>query len=200
MNSGPRFSDELERWLDSDAPKSLGALGDVFAEKSFAVAMMLLMLVSATPIPTGGVNLAFQLIAAVVAAQMALGRQTIWLPERWRKRELGGAVTDKAIPYLVRRIRWLEKHSRPRLAGLFHQRLFIRLIGVVLTVFAITAGLAPPLSGLETLPALGAVIVALAIILEDVVVLTIGMVVGTAGIALFVSVGAALVRLIRRFL
>ncbi|MGZ4791571.1 MAG: exopolysaccharide biosynthesis protein [Ilumatobacteraceae bacterium] len=200
MNSGTRFSDELEHWLDSDASKSLGALGDVFAERSFAVASLLLMVVSATPIPTGGVNLVFQMMAAVIAAQMALGRRTIWLPERWRRRELGGMVTGKAIPFLVRRIRWLEKYSRPRLAGLFHQRLFIRLVGVVLTAFAIAAGLAPPLSGLETLPALGAVIVALAIILEDVVVLTIGMVVGAAGIVLFVSVGAALVRFIQRVL
>ncbi len=200
MNSGQRFSDELERWLDGDAPKSLGALGDVFAEKSFAVASLLLMAVSATPIPTGGVNLVFQINAAAIAAQMALGRRTIWLPERWRKRELASVVTRKAIPFLVRRIRWLEKYSRPRLAGLFHQRLFIRLIGVVLTAFAIAAGLAPPLSGLETLPALGSVIVALAIILEDVVMLAIGVVVGTAGIVLFVSVGAAVVRIIRHVL
>ncbi len=197
MNPGQRFSDELERWLDSDVPKSLGALDDLFAEKSFAVASLLLMAVSATPIPTGGVNLVFQVIAAVIAAQMAVGRQTIWLPDRWRRRELGAVVTGKAIPFLVRGIRRLERHSRPRLAGLFQQRLFIRLMGVVLTAFAIAAGLAPPFSGLETLPALGAVIVALAIILEDIVVLTIGVVVGTAGIVLFVSVSAAVIRIIR---
>ena len=199
MNSDVSFSDELERWLGTDDPKSLGALGDVFAEKSFAVAIMLLMVVSATPIPTGGVNLVFQLVAAVIGAQMALGRQTIWLPERWRKRELGGVVTGKAVPFLVRRIRWFEKHSRPRLAGFFQQRMFIRLVGVLLTAFAIAAGLAPPFSGLETLPALGAVIMALAMILEDIVVLTIGVVIGATGIAIFVSVGAAVVRIIRHF-
>lgn len=197
MSSDEKFSDELERWLKSDGPKSLGALGDVFAEKSFAVAIVLLMLVSATPLPTGGINLVFQIIAAVVAAQMVLGRQTIWLPERWRQRELGGMTTGKAIPFIVRLVRWLEKYSRPRWAGLFHQRLFIRLVGVVLIAFAIAAALAPPLSGLETLPAMGAVVIALAIILEDIVVFAIGVVIGTGGIVLLVSVGAVLVRVVR---
>lgn len=105
----------------------------------------------------------------------------------------------RAIPFLVRRIRWLEKYSRPRWRGLFHRRLFLRLVGIVLIAFALAAALAPPLSGLETLPAMGATIVALAIILEDVVVFAIGLVIGTGGVVLFVSVGAALVRVIRHF-
>jgi hypothetical protein len=190
------FSEELERWLGSDSPKTLGALGDVFAEKSFAVAIVLLMLVSATPLPTGGVTLVFQVIAVVVAAQMVLGRQTIWLPRRWRQRELGAMTTGKAIPFLVRRVRWIERYSRPRWPGLFHRRAFVRLIGVVLIAFSIAAALAPPLSGLETLPALGATIIALAIILEDALLLGIGLAIGTGGIVLFVSAGAALVRII----
>jgi hypothetical protein len=190
------FSEELERWLGSDSPKTLGALGDVFAEKSFAVAIVLLMLVSATPLPTGGVTLVFQVIAVVVAAQMVLGRQTIWLPRRWRQRELGAMTTGKAIPFLVRRVRWIERYSRPRWPGLFHRRTFVRLIGVVLIAFSIAAALAPPLSGLETLPALGATIIALAIILEDALLLGIGLAIGTGGIVLFVSAGAALVRII----
>lgn len=191
------FSDQLEQWLKSDARKSIGELGDVFAEKSFGVAIVLLMAVSATPIPTGGITLVFQIISALLGAQLVLGRRTIWLPRRWRHRELGGISTGKTMPFVVRLVRRLEKHSRPRWAGLFHQRLFMRLVGAVLMAFAITASFAPPLSGLEILPALGAVIVALAMILEDVVVFMVGLVVGVGGILLFVSVGAALVRLVR---
>jgi hypothetical protein len=198
MNSDEKFSDELERWLESDGPKSLGALGEVFAEKSFAVAIVILMLASATPVPTAGIALVFQIMACVLAAQMVVGRQTIWLPARWRQRELGGLTTGKAIPFIVRRVRWFEKHSRPRWRGLFHQRLFIRVVGLVLIAFAFTSSLAPPLTGLEILPAMGAVVVALAIILEDIVVFAIGVVIGTGGIVIFVLVGAALIRVIQR--
>jgi hypothetical protein len=44
---------------------------------------------------------------------------------------------------------------------------------------------------------MGAVAVALAIILEDFVVLAIGAVIGTGGIILILTVGAAIVRLLR---
>lgn len=199
MNRRNAFSDEFESWLGNDEPKTVGALCDVFAEKSFAVAIVVLMLVSAVPIPTGGISLAFQIAAIVVAAQMVLGRTTIWLPERWRSRNLAGLAESRAIRFMIRRMRWLERHSRPRLAGLFRNRLFMRLVGLVLILLAITAGLSPPLSGLEILPAMGAIAVALAVILEDAVVFVVGVVVGTAGIVLFVSVGAALIRFIRDF-
>jgi hypothetical protein len=62
---------------------------------------------------------------------------------------------------------------------------------------ALAAALAPPFSGLDTLPALGAVVVALAIILEDAIILTVGLVIGTGGVVLIVSIGAAVAHLIR---
>lgn len=170
----------------------------MFAEKSFAVAIVLLMLVSATPIPTGGIALVFQLMAAILAAQMVLGRRSIWLPARWRERELGPLTTARALPFVLRRVRWLERHSRPRLAGLFQRRWFNRLVGIVLLLFALAASLAPPLSGLETLPSLGSLMIALALILEDVVILGIGIVVGAGGVVLFIGVGAAVANLVRR--
>ena len=73
----------------------------------------------------------------------------------------------------------------------------LRLLGLLLVGLAVAAAIAPPFSGLDTLPALGAVGVALAIILEDVVILAIGVVVGTGGVVLMITIGAALVRLIR---
>jgi hypothetical protein len=195
--SRPAFSDELEHWLRSDGPKTLGAMNEVFAEKAFAVTILMLMVLPATPLPTGGVTHVFELITVLLGAQMVLGRRTIWLPERFKRRELGATTTEKAIPFIVRRIRQVERLSRPRGVRLFGHRWFIRILGLIEIAFAIGAAFAPPFSGLDTLPALGAVIVALSIILEDVAVLAVGVVVGIGGIVLILTIGAALVRLLR---
>ena len=194
---GEPFSEQLERWLRSDDAKTLGAMSEVFAEKSFAVTVVLLMFVPALPLPTGGISHVFEVITVVLAAEMVLGRRTVWLPERWQRRELGAATTEKAIPFMVRWIRRVERFSRPRGAWLFEQGWMLRLVGLLLMAFAIGAAIAPPFSGLDTLPATGAVAVALAIILEDVVVLAIGAVIGTGGIILILTVGAAIVRVLR---
>src|SRR4051794_36890136 len=106
----PAFSDQLERWLRSDGKKTLGSLGDVFGEKSFAVTILLLMFLPALPIPTGGVTHVFEVVTVLLAFQMVLGRDQIWLPVRFRRRELGAATTGKAIPFILRRVRWFERH------------------------------------------------------------------------------------------
>jgi hypothetical protein len=97
----------------------------------------------------------------------------------------------------MRRVRWFEKRSRRRGAALFRQVWFVRVLGVLVVGFALGAALAPPFSGLDTLPALGAVAVALAVLLEDVFVLGVGVLIGTGGIVLIISIGAALARLVR---
>jgi hypothetical protein len=172
-------------------------LGDVFAEKSFAVTILLLMFVPALPLPTGEITHVFELITVVLTAQMILGRQTIWLPEKWQQRELGTTLTGKAIPFVLRRVRWFERFSHPPAAFLFDQRWLLRLNGLLLMLFAIGAAVAPPFSGLDTLPALGAVIVSLSIILEDVAVLAVGTAIGVGGIALIVTIGAALASFVK---
>ena len=192
------FSDQLEAWLAADGPKTIGGLGDVFAEKSFAVTILFLMFVPALPLPTGGVTHVFEVITVLLAAELVIGARSIWLPARWRDRTLGATTTGKAIPFMMRRIRWLERFSRPRGAWLFDRRWFLRILGVVFIGLAVAAAVAPPFSGLDTLPALGAVFVALAIILEDVVALAIGLAIGTAGVALILTVGAALIHLVPR--
>jgi hypothetical protein len=196
----PAFSVELERWLRREGPKTFGDMNNVFGEKGFAVTVLLVMSIPAIPLPTGGVTHLLEVIAVLVGAQMVLGRTTLWLPRRLRNRELGPLITRKALPFIIRRVQWFEKRSRRRGATFFQRRWFVRILGLVVIALALAAGLAPPFSGLDTLPALGAVVVALAIILEDVVVLVIGLVIGTGGILLIVTIGAALARLIRHLI
>jgi hypothetical protein len=191
------FADELETWLRGDGSKTVGSLGEVFAEKAFATTILFLMFVPALPLPTGGITHVFEAIAVVVAAQMILGLRTMWLPERWKQRELGALTTERAIPFMVRWVRRFERFSRPRGALLFERGWFRRLLGLLLMALAIAAGIAPPFSGLDTLPAMGAVIIALSIILEDVVVLAIGVAIGAGGAALILTVGAAVVRFVQ---
>jgi hypothetical protein len=171
-------------------------MSDVFGEKGFAVTVLLLMSVPALPVPTGGITHVFEAITILLGIEMVLGRTTMWLPRRVCARPLGPVVADRAIPFVIRRVRWLEKRSRRRLATLFHRRGFTRILGLVIAGFALAAALAPPFSGLDTLPALGAVLIAMAIVLEDAVVLGAGALVGAAGTALLASIGAAVVRLV----
>jgi hypothetical protein len=188
-------SDQIERWLASDGEKTLGGLIDMFEEKSFALIFILLLGVPALPLPTGGATHVFEIIAVLVALQLVVGHDRIWLPERWRKVELGaGGGRTRFIRGLMKVIRWIERFSRPRLRLLFDHRASNTLFGLLVIAGSLGAFLAPPFTGLDTLPALGVVLLSLGVLLEDFAVVVLALVVGSAGVLLEIVLGRAAVR------
>lgn len=185
------ISDEIERWLEGSGSKSLGSLIEVFEEKSFAILFVLLLGVPALPIPTGGATHVFEVIAVLLALQLIAGRDEIWLPERWRKRELAGDKQQRFLAALMRMIRRLERFSKPRLRFLFNHRLSNILFGLLVIGGSVAAFFAPPFTGLDTLPALGVVLLSLGVLFEDALVAIVGVVVGVAGVLLALVVGKA---------
>ncbi len=184
-----RVSAGLEAWIDSDEATTLGSLNDAFGEKILATACLTLMAPSALPIPSGGATHVFEAAAIVFAAQMVLARRSVWLPQRWRHKELGPR-TQKGLRTLIRFVRCCERISRRRLAALITSRPGQSVLGLVIFVFIIGAALSPPFSGLDTLPSIGVVLVALAILLEDAAFALAGMLIGALGVALTIFLGA----------
>jgi hypothetical protein len=185
------ISDRLENWLEGDGDHTVGGLIAVFEEKSFALLFILLLGVSALPLPTGGATHLFDVVAVIVAGQLVAGRDHIWVPDRWRALTLGGGRQRRFVNGLLRGIRFLERLSKPRLAFLFDHRLSNSVFGVVVIVYTTAAFFAPPFSGLDTLPALGVVLVSLGVLLEDIAIVGAGLVVGLGGIALEITLGKA---------
>jgi hypothetical protein len=193
-------SDELERWLQSEGTKTLASLIKVFEEKSFAILFVVLLGVPALPLPTGGATHVFEIIAVLLAAQLIAGRDTIWLPQRWRNLELAGDRQQRFIAGLMRLIRRLERISRPRLRFLFDHRLSNIVFGVLVIAGSLGAFLAPPFTGLDTLPALGVVLLSLAVLLEDFALVVAALVVGFAGVVLEIVLGSAALHGLRHIL
>jgi hypothetical protein len=196
MQGDEPLSDQLERWLQSDQPKTIGGLVELFQEKSFAVLFVVLLAIPALPLPTGGVTHVFEVIAMVLALELIVGRRRVWLPERWLRRELPQGI-EKQGGVLIRRIRWVERHSMARLGALLSNRVSGIVFGVVVLGLTLTAFLAPPFTGLDTLPSLGIVLISLGVLFEDALLALIGLIVGAAGVLLVIVLGRAALHGIR---
>jgi hypothetical protein len=182
-----RLSDRLEGWFRSPGPKTVGSLVDFFQEKSFAVLFVLLLAPSALPLPTGGVTNVLELIAMLLALELIGGRRTVWLPARWKRRELG--IGERSYERLLRWLRSLERHSRPRLGFLLTHRLGGVIFGALAFILTLGAFIAPPFSGLDTLPSLGVVLLGLAVLLDDSLLALAGVIVGAVGVLLVAILG-----------
>lgn len=200
MAAPGKVSDELERWLTGDGEKTLGSIIQLFEEKSFAILFVVLLGVPALPLPTGGATHVFEIIAMLLALELIAGREEIWLPQRWRRLELAGKKQQRFITALMKVIRWLERFSRPRLRFLFDHRLSNIVFGLLVIGGSLAAFVAPPFTGLDTLPALGVVLLSLGMLLEDVVVVLAALIVGIAGVTLEVILGSAALSGIERLI
>lgn len=189
----PSAGDQLQAWLQGDGDKTLGALIATFEEKAFALVFILLMGVPALPLPTGGATHVFEVITMLTALQLIAGRDEIWVPDRWRKITLAGGARERFIGRLTAVIRRLERHSRPRLAFLFGHRASGVVYGLLVLGGALAAFLAPPFTGLDTLPSLGVVLLSVAWLMEDAALAIAGVVVAAVGVALEIALGSAIV-------
>lgn len=194
--SDERLSDTLGNWLHGDGDKSLGGMLDLFGEKSFALLFVLLMALPATPIPTGGAAHVFELITAIAALQLIVGRKAIWIPTRWRGLAIAGDGDGKLDRVLLRVIRWLERISRPRLTFLFGHRATNVIFGLLVITGAAGSFFAPPFTGLDTLIALGVVLLSLAVLMSDAAIAIAAVVIMGLGLTLEIFLGRAIVHLL----
>jgi hypothetical protein len=145
-------------------------------------------------LPTGGVTHLFEAIALLLALQLLIGRRTVWLPQRWRNVAVAGAKSERFLEGLLRLIAWLEDRSKPRGRFLFGGRASNIVFGLLVFIGTVAAFLAPPFSMLDTLPALGVVVLSVGVLVEDVVIAGAGVAIGTGGVALLLALGRAAVR------
>jgi hypothetical protein len=178
----------------------VGGLIELFGPKSFALLFVFLLGVSALPLPTGGATHVFEIIAMLLALQLIANREEIWLPRRWRELELAGEKQKRFLGGLMKLIRWLERISRPRLRFLFHHRASNLTFGLLVLGGSAGAFLAPPFTGLDTLPSLGVVLLSLAVLLEDFLVAVAALVIGVAGVLLEIVLGSAAIHGIGKLL
>ncbi len=196
LNNPQPFSNKLDLWLKSDSPKTLAAMNDVFAEKSFAISFLLLMSIPSLPIPTGGITHVFEAITILLAIEQIIGLRTIWTPKSLGKREIPISIIKKALPFLIRRIKWFEKYSRPRFSKFLANPIVNSMFGIIILGLALIAITAVPFSGLDTLPSLGIVFISLGLILEDIVGAIVGILIGLAGVAVIFGLSQIIVNLI----
>lgn len=74
------------------------------------------------------------------------------------------------------------------------------MFGVLALAGTIAAFLAPPFSGLDTLPALGVVLLSVSVLLEDILITVAGIVLAAVGVLLEIVLGEAVIHSISSIL
>lgn len=186
------LGERLQGWLETEEPKTIRGLLDHFGPQAFAMSFVLLAAPSALPIPTGGLTDVLNVVALLIAAQLVLGRENPWLPQRFADRELKSLRSEKTRGRVLGMINRVQKVARPRFARTLLSPPGRIVFGLLVILFALAAIVAPPFSGLDTLPALGVVVMSLGMLFGDALIVGIGALIGAGGVGLMIALAGAI--------
>lgn len=163
---------------------SFGGILEKFHERGFGFFLFLFALPAALPIPAFGINTIIALPLLLLTAQQAVGRHTIWVPQKFKAKTISKDKIDrfvfKATPWIKR----LEIFVRPRL-GFITQGLFSYLIGIMGFIMALAVSIPLPLT--NTVPSFGIAVMAIGVLMRDGLAVIIGALIGMIWVILLVS-------------
>ncbi|HSW51719.1 MAG TPA: exopolysaccharide biosynthesis protein [Sulfuricaulis sp.] len=165
-------------------PSRVRRLRDAFAERGLAAFLFLAGAFNLLPLPLG-TTLVSGVPVLLLAWQMMLRRQAVWLPERLLERPLTERHLEMLRRRIVPRLFWLEKFVRPRYWPFARgqDEFVIGLLCVVLAVLLVV-----PLPLAQWPPAVSITLLALALLQRDGILLLVGLVGAAISAAIFVAV------------
>lgn len=193
----PRLSTILQLLASSEEERiTIGRLVEAFADRAFGALLFLFALPNVIPMPPG-TSAVLGLPLIIIAAQLVVGRHTLWLPETVMKRTIRTIDLQRIHNVTGRYVRGIERLLSPRLTFFFGP-VGDRLIGCVCLLMAIILFLPIPFGNM--LPALAIACFALALLERDGLMALLGLAVAVASVALLFVLGKVVWLGIRAFL
>jgi len=170
-----RLSDDLQTILDRAAGNalSLRRVIEILHGRGFDVLVIVVVLPFCQPIPLPGVSTPFGLALMVFGLRIAL-RQRPWLPDWLLRREISYDTLTKMIHGAGVVAKRLEKLIHPRLRFMKHWWSFNAINGLAIASSAFILMLPLPIPFSNTIPAWSILLLALGMMEEDGVVITLG--------------------------
>ncbi|MEB3159840.1 MAG: exopolysaccharide biosynthesis protein [Synechocystis sp.] len=184
-----RLSKELQRYFFEEERGETVSLAQIIAlakEKVFGIVLLLLAFPSALPIPAPGYSTPFGILIFLIALQLIIGRQQLWLPLSWQRKTLktttAQGVLKKGLPWLQK----LEAIAHPRLPFVCQNRVGRTIMGLTIALMAMSMIL--PIPGTNTLPAMSIFVTAFGLQEDDGLISAIGVLFSVLIAVLMVSV------------
>jgi hypothetical protein len=162
----------------------VGRLRDRLAERGIAAFLLLVGAFNLLPLPLG-TGLVSGIPALILAWQMMLKRQVVWLPARVLDWPLTEAHLEMLRRRILPRLFWLEKFVRPRYWPLARGQ-DESVIGIICVVLAIALIVPVPLG--NWLPAFSITLLSLSLLQRDGLLLLLSLVVTVISLTIFVAV------------
>ena len=189
--------------IADDAPDeglTLAAFSEALGERVFGVLLFALAVPVCMPF-LYGVPQVVALPMMAIAAQMAAGRETPWMPQRFSDRIISKAGLERMARGARKWFGWVEALARPRMLWLSGPSAE-RVVGGIFVLFCVSVLV--PLPATNTTPGIAIALASMGLITRDGLLVLAGLVLGVVWIALlvvgFAFFGTAFIAMLRDFI
>lgn len=192
-----RTSEILRGLLDNNKEKNftvqkiLASLGPT----SFGTSLMAFSIPEVLPIPVPGVSAIVAIPTGIISAQMALGKKEITLPKWFLKRSVPRKPLAAAIRSILPVLERLERAVKPRMKWMTSGAAR-KFLGMFILLLAVAMAL--PVPGTNMPLAIAVFVIALGLVERDGAMITAGILIGLAALALLGGIFAGLMALFGR--
>jgi hypothetical protein len=188
QSSEQRLSEIFARTLDANADGVvvLGEVLDKAGDRGYGFLLILLAIPAFIPILPPGTSGVLGALMSIVALQMLFGLKQPWFPKRWRNKVLSPKVVQALQTRGVAILRQIERVSHPRGRRFTRNGLILRLSALVVIGLALV--LSSPMPFMNTLPALGVLLIGVGLANHDLYFLSAGWGIGIV-VVLIVALG-----------
>lgn len=183
-----RLSD-IVKSIDTQQDMTIGQLVDSLGERAFGALMFIFAVPNVIPTPPG-TSAILGLPLVILTYQVMMGRQSLWLPQTVRKRQISRNMlqtfVSKVLPVMGR----LERILRPRFGFVVSSDLAERVIGLVAFPLALILFLPIPFGNIP--PAAAIACLALGLAERDGLAVLLGYVLSAVSVAILAAISSAL--------
>lgn len=178
------LAETLERVLitESEHGPSIGEITRAVGEKGFGLVLLVLALPSALPVPAPGYSTPFGIVITLIALQMLLGRQRLWLPQRLQAIRIKPSLARKMLGAATKFLHFTERWVRPRQRWI-RSKLGQAALAVIIIIMANLMILPIPLT--NTAPAMVIFLIGIGLAEEDGLLALAAFALGSLAVALY---------------
>ena len=169
---------------ESKSSISIQELMEALNQYAFGIILIFFSLPNCIPLPPG-ISSVISMPLVFFGIQMTLGIHQPWLPARIMHRHISHKSLCEIMGIGKRLLRHLERYTHPRLiilSGSYAKR----YLGIIVTIFGLMISL--PLPGTNFVPALGVLFIALGLLERDGIAILIGLLIGSIGVILTLTI------------
>jgi hypothetical protein len=183
-----RLSD-IVKSIDTQQDMTIGQLVDSLGERAFGALMFIFAVPNIIPTPPG-TSAILGLPLVILTYQVMMGRQSLWLPQAVRKRQISRNLLQTFVAKILPVMARLERILRPRFGFVVSSDLAERVIGLVAFPLALILFLPIPFGNIP--PAAAIACLSLGLAERDGLAVLLGYVLSAVSVAILAAISSAL--------